>query len=107
MKKQAYNPFLPISEYIPDGEPHIFGDRVYIYGSHDAEGGYTFCMRDYVTYSAPVDDLSDWRYEGVIYRADQDPQYGNPPHVDGRGLRLRRICGTHQRGGCRYAGRTV
>ncbi len=86
MKKQAYNPFLPINEYIPDGEPHIFGDRVYIYGSHDAEGGYTFCMRDYVTYSAPVDDLGDWRYEGVIYRADQDPQYGNPPHVYSQSL---------------------
>ena len=75
MKKQVFNPYLPISEYIPDGEPHIFGDRVYIFGSHDEEGGYTFCMRDYVTYSAPVEDLSDWRYEGVIYKASQDPQY--------------------------------
>ena len=63
-KKQVYNPFLPLNEYIPDGEPHVFGDRVYIFGSHDREGGYTFCMEDYVTYSAPVDDLSDWRYEG-------------------------------------------
>lgn len=75
MSKQVFNPYLPIDEYIPDGEPHIFGDRVYIFGSHDAEGGYTFCMRDYVTYSAPIDDLTDWRYEGVIYRAEQDPQY--------------------------------
>lgn len=75
MKKQVFNPYLPIHEYIPDGEPHVFGDRVYIFGSHDKEGGYTFCMLDYVTYSAPVDDLSDWRYEGVIYRAEQDPQY--------------------------------
>ena len=75
MKKQVFNPYLPIHEFIPDGEPHVFGDRVYIFGSHDKEGGYTFCMLDYVTYSAPVDDLSDWRYEGVIYRAEQDPQY--------------------------------
>lgn len=74
-KKQVYNPFLPLNEYIPDGEPHVFGDRVYIFGSHDREGGYTFCMEDYVTYSAPIDDLSDWRYEGVIYKASQDPQY--------------------------------
>ncbi len=73
---QAFNPFLPLSEYVPDGEPHVFGDRVYIFGSHDKEGGETFCMLDYVTYSAPVTDLTDWRYEGVIYRADQDPQYG-------------------------------
>lgn len=75
MKKQAYNPFLPLDAYIPDGEPHIFGDRVYLYGSHDKEGGETFCMLDYTVYSAPVNDLSDWRCEGVIYRADQDPDY--------------------------------
>ena len=75
MKKQVYNPFLPVDEYIPDGEPHIFGNRVYLYGSHDKEGGETFCMEDYKVYSAPVDDLSDWRCEGVIYTAKQDPDY--------------------------------
>ena len=78
MKKQAFNPFLPLGEYIPDGEPHIFGDRVYLYGSHDNEGGWTFCMGDYTVYSAPVNDLSDWRREGVIYRASQDPDFGEP-----------------------------
>jgi hypothetical protein len=31
----AANPFLPAWEYIPDGEPRVFGDRVYLYGSHD------------------------------------------------------------------------
>lgn len=75
MKNQVCNPFLPIGECIPDGEPHVFGDRVYLYGSHDKEGGETFCMLDYTVYSAPVDDLSDWRREGVIYRAEQDPDY--------------------------------
>lgn len=74
-KKQVFNPFLPLNEYIPDGEPHVFGDRVYLYGSHDHEGGYTFCMDDYTVYSAPVDDLTDWRKERVIYEADQDPAY--------------------------------
>ncbi|MBE6664575.1 MAG: carbohydrate-binding protein [Ruminococcaceae bacterium] len=73
--KQIFNPFTPINEYIPDAEPHVFGDRVYIYGSHDKEGGEFFCMLDYVTYSAPVDNLRDWRYEGVIYKASQDPLY--------------------------------
>ncbi len=81
MSKQAFNPYLPISEYVPDGEPHVFGDRVYIYGSHDKEGGETFCMLDYVTYSAPVDDLTDWRYEGVIYKAEQDPDYKNRAYM--------------------------
>ena len=73
--KQVFNPFLPLNEYIPDGEPHVFGNRVYHYGSHDKEGGHTFCMQDYVVYSALVDDLTDWRYEGVTYRASQDPDY--------------------------------
>lgn len=73
--KQVFNPFLPICECIPDGEPHVFGDRVYIYGSHDKEGGETFCMLDYTVYSAPVNNLKDWRCEGVIYRAEQDPDY--------------------------------
>ena len=81
MKKQVYNPFLPLYEYIPDGEPHVFGDRVYLYGSHDKEGGETFCMLDYTVYSAPVDDLSDWRCNGVIYRAEQDPEHKNRPYM--------------------------
>lgn len=29
---------------------------------------------DYVCWSAPLSDLSAWRYEGVIYRKDQDPR---------------------------------
>ena len=36
------NPYLPLWEHIPDGEPYVFEDpdqpglyRVYIYGSHD------------------------------------------------------------------------
>ncbi len=71
--EQAFNPYLPGWEYIPDGEPHVFGDRVYVYGSHDRFGGPLFCMNDYVSWSAPVDNLRDWRCEGVIYRKDQDP----------------------------------
>ena len=70
----AFNPYLPSFEYIPDAEPHVFGDRVYIYGSHDKFNGYAFCLNDYVCWSAPVDDLSDWRYEGVIYKRSQDPR---------------------------------
>ncbi|MCM1026576.1 MAG: family 43 glycosylhydrolase [Roseburia sp.] len=94
MKKQAFNPYLPSYEYVPDGEPYVFGDRLYVYGSHDAFGGKGYCVNDYVCYSAPVDDLGDWRYEGVIYRRTQDPvnpkgnQYMNAPDVcqgpDGR-----------------------
>lgn len=80
MKKQAFNPYLPSWEYIPDGEPHVFGDRVYIFGSHDTFGDWVFCSRDYVCWSAPINDLSDWRYEGVIYKRTQDPLTPNGGH---------------------------
>ena len=73
VRGQAVNPYLPSWEYVPDGEPHVFGDRVYVYGSHDFFGGDVYCMGDYVCWSAPVDNLADWRCEGVIYRKDQDP----------------------------------
>ena len=81
MKKQVFNPFLPLYEYIPDGEPHVFGDRVYLFGSHDKEGGETFCMLDYTVYSAPINDLTEWKCEGVIYSASQDPDYKNRPYM--------------------------
>lgn len=94
MKKQAFNPYLPSYEYVPDAEPYVFGNRLYVYGSHDAFGGKGFCVNDYVCYSAPTDDLGNWKYEGVIYRRTQDPvnpkgrQYMNAPDVcqgpDGR-----------------------
>jgi arabinoxylan arabinofuranohydrolase len=73
MKKQGFNPFLPSWEYIPDGEPHLFDGRIYLYGSHDKFNGYVYCMNDYVCWSASEDDLTDWRYEGVIFKKTDDP----------------------------------
>lgn len=73
MKTPAQNPFLPSWEYIPDGEPYVFRERVYIYGSHDRFGGEAFCMNDYRCWSAPVDDLGAWQDEGILYKKDQDP----------------------------------
>ena len=55
--EQIYNPYLPLWEHIPDGEPHLFGDRVYIYGSHDKAGGKAYCEDHYCVWSAPKDDL--------------------------------------------------
>ncbi|MCR5508235.1 MAG: family 43 glycosylhydrolase [Lachnospiraceae bacterium] len=74
--KQPLNPYLPSYEYIPDGEPYVFGDRVYVYGSHDKYNGDVYCELDYVCWSAPVNDLGDWRYEGVIFKKNQDPSNG-------------------------------
>ena len=79
MKKQGFNPYMPSYEYVPDGEPHAFGDRIYVYGSHDRFGGGDFCLNDYICYSAPKEDLSQWRYEGVIYRKEQDIRNQNIP----------------------------
>ena len=73
MKKQVFNPFLPSWEYIPDGEPHVFGDRIYLYGSHDRFGGEDFCLNTYVGWSAPIDDLSDWKFHGETYDTVNDP----------------------------------
>ena len=74
------NPYLPNWEYIPDGEPRVFGDRVYIYGSHDLAGNDEFC--DYVLkcWSAPVTDPSNWVCHGDIFhtRADRDHESDTP-----------------------------
>lgn len=86
----AANPFLPLWEYIPDAEPYIFEDpdrpgemRVYIYGSHDALVN-TYCGREQVVWSAPVDDLRRWRYDGVIFESKLDAE-GNPLNEGGVG----------------------
>lgn len=83
----AQNPFLPLGEYIPDAEPYVFEDpdqpghmRVYIYGSHDVLGN-AYCGRDQVVWSAPVDDLTQWRYEGVSFRSVYDRD-GQPLNAD-------------------------
>ena len=74
--RPAWNPVLPISVYMADGEPHVFGERVYLFGSHDTPGGESFCLEDYEFFSAPLDDLSHWTSKGINYTAKQDPLYG-------------------------------
>ncbi len=76
------NPLFPLNEYIPDGEPHVFGDRVYLYGSHDEESGTRFCAGDYHVFSAPVDDLSSWTNHGISYKKTQDPRSEEGKAVD-------------------------
>lgn len=82
------NPYLPLWEHIPDGEPYVFEDpdhpgkqRVYIYGSHDIERT-MYCGRDQVVWSAPVDNLQDWRYDGVIFRVNTNRD-GKPLNEEG------------------------
>ena len=70
--KTVGNPYLPLWEHIPDGEPYVFEDpdqpgkyRVYIYGSHDSRIT-DYCGREQVVWSASVDSLNNWRYDGEI-----------------------------------------
>lgn len=73
MMATAQNPYLPLWEHVPDGEPRVFDDpdnpgrqRVYIIGSHDTH--FTqYCGNDIRMWSAPVEDLSQWRDEGPIF----------------------------------------
>ena len=69
------NPYMPLWEHVPDGEPRVFehnGEkRVYVYGSHDIEKT-EYCGRNYVVWSAPVEDLTDWTYHGVSYCTHYD-----------------------------------
>ncbi len=67
------NPYLPLWEHLPDGEPRVFEDpdrpgkyRAYIIGSHDVRFG-SYCGPDIRAWSAPVEDLSDWKDEGSIF----------------------------------------
>ena len=67
------NPYLPLWEHLPDGEPRVFEDpdnpgkyRIYVIGSHDVRVN-SYCGPDTRAWSAPVEDLSNWRDEGPIF----------------------------------------
>lgn len=62
------NPYLPSWEYIPDGEPHLFGERLYIYGSHDKPASDHFCDYRLKVWSASIYNLSHWTCHGDIFR---------------------------------------
>ncbi len=69
------NPYLPNWEYIPDGEPRVFGDRVYIYGSHDHAASDSFCDYCLKVWSAPVSDLENWKCHGEVFRTTDTPYH--------------------------------
>ena len=77
----AQNPYLPLWEHLPDGEPRVFEDpdnpgkyRAYIIGSHDITYS-AYCGNDVRMWSAPVEDLSQWRDEGPIFTWYVDGQW--------------------------------
>ena len=62
------NPILPLWEYIPDGEPRVFGNRVYLYGSHDRAACDAFCDYKLKVWSAPLSNLNQWQCHGDSFR---------------------------------------
>lgn len=74
------NPYLPNWEYIPDGEPRVFGDRVYVYGSHDNARSALFCDSKLKVWSAHVDDLNNWVCHGDVFHTRPDRDH--PSDVD-------------------------
>lgn len=75
------NPYLPLWEHLPDGEPRVFEDpdnpgkyRIYIIGSHDVRFN-SYCGPDIRVWSAPVEDLSSWRDEGPVFTYKIDGQW--------------------------------
>ncbi len=77
----AQNHYLPLWEHLPDGEPRVFEDpdrpgkyRAYIIGSHDVTYS-AYCGNDIRMWSAPVEDLSQWRDEGPIFTWFVDGQW--------------------------------
>ena len=77
------NPILPLWECIPDGEPRAFGDRVYLYGSHDRFGCDKFCDYKLKVWSASVDDPNTWVCHGHIIQTRPDTDHESSiPHTD-------------------------
>lgn len=74
------NPYLPNWEYIPDGEPRVFGDRIYVYGSHDRKDSIDFCDYKLKVWSAPVSDPTKWVCHGDIFRSRDG--HDSPSDVD-------------------------
>ena len=109
----AVNPYLPLWEHLPDGEPRVFDDpdnpgrqRIYIVGSHDV-AFHGYCGPDIHIWSAPVDDLSSWRDEGPAFTYCVDgrwdtmfaPDLVELPSADGK----RYVLYPHSRGWRREA----
>ena len=81
MFRGAGNPYLPLWEHLPDGEPRVFEDpdhqgkyRIYVIGSHDVRFE-NYCGPDIRVWSASVEDLSDWRNDGPVFTYPIDEQW--------------------------------
>jgi len=73
---RAQNPFIT-NQFTADPSARVFGDRVYVYPSHDIPCGPGrgrigwFCMEDYHVFSSA--NLTDWTDHGVIVTQNKVP----------------------------------
>ncbi|PAP75039.1 family 43 glycosylhydrolase [Rubrivirga marina] len=67
----AQNPLIT-DQFTADPTARVFGDRVYVYPSHDVNCGTDwFCMKDYHAFSS--EDLVTWTDHGEILHQDDVP----------------------------------
>lgn len=64
---KAHNP-LVTQIFTADPNAVVYGDRLYVYASHDEDGQDDFDMVDYHVFS--TDDMANWQDHGVIIHAD-------------------------------------
>jgi arabinoxylan arabinofuranohydrolase len=65
---RARNPLVS-QIFTADPNAIVYGDKVYVYTSHDVDGQTGFDMVDYHAFSS--DDLVNWQDHGVIIHSDQ------------------------------------
>lgn len=67
---KAHNP-LVTQIFTADPNAIVYGDRIYVYTSHDEDNQEGFDMVDYHAFSS--DDMVNWQDHGVLIHADQLP----------------------------------
>ncbi len=75
IKKVGQNPIIT-SIYTADPSAHVFGDKLYVYASHDMDPpqGCDFMDRYHIF---STEDMVNWQDEGEILRSD-DVEWGRP-----------------------------
>lgn len=68
------NPLLPSEVLVPDGEPHVFGDRLYVYGSWDIQKD-DYCSGEYHVVS--TEDMLQWTVHPLAFSLKDIPWHGN------------------------------
>jgi len=68
--QKGRNPVLPPDVCIPDGEAHVFEDRLYVYGSCDQEYE-TYCSKEY--YVVSTGNMQSWTVHPVSFSGKDIP----------------------------------